>query len=294
MTRRHWTPNTIDLDVSVSRPTELLINQNFHTGWRSNVGQVRNHDGLLAVSLPAGIERVRLAFRPRSAMAGAVSSVIACLFACWLIGRERRRRRVKAAASLDGRRLTIAALVPLSLFAIVYGLIPESRAVSAPLRAPSGEDVLVSRVPPDAVGIGATFGRGIVLDAVRAPAAVVPGEPSTIEIDWRVVGTVPRDIDIVLSFESSGGALLWRADHDLISAALRFTDAPLGAAIRDLVPFLVPAATAANVDVWVGLRDAQSRRPLPVSANGRLTKADGRVLVATLRLPTPSDPPPGE
>jgi hypothetical protein len=297
VTRRHWTPSTIDLDVTLSRPAELLINQNFHTGWRSTVGQVRDHDGLLAVELPAGVEKVRLSFRPRSAIAGGVSSLVAFLIACWLIGRERRGNRVNAAPPLGGRWLTIAAVVPLALFAIIYGLIPESPALPAPLRAPSGEDVLALRVPPDALGVGVTFGRGIVLDAVRAPAAaaVVPGDPSMIEMDWRVAGTVPRDIDIVVSFESRGGALLGRADHDLISAALRFTDAPPGVTLRDIVPFLVPAAPGAtDLDVWVGLRDGGSHRPLHVSANNRLTRADGRVLVATLRPSIPSGAPSSE
>ena len=296
VTRRRWTPNTIDL-VTLSRPTELLINQNFHTGWRSNVGQVRNHGGLLAVALPAGAEEVRLSFRPRSAVAGAVSSLVACLIACWLIRRGRRGGKFSPAQSREGRWLTTATLVPLALFAIIYGLIPESRAVSAPLRAPTGEDVLVSGLPAGAVGIGATFGDGIVLDGVKAPpsAAVVPGDPSMIEIDWRVAGAVPRDTEIVLSFESRGGALLGQADHELVSAALRFTDAPPGVTLRDLIPFLVPAAAVANdVDVWVGVRDGGSHQPLRVSAKGRPTRADGRVLVATLSPPVPTGAPRGE
>jgi hypothetical protein len=284
VTRRHWTPNTIDLDVTLSRPTELLVNQNFHTGWRSNVGHVRSHDGLLAVALPPGIQSVRLSFRPRSAIAGAISSLVACLIACCIIGRERRRSRINAVQSLEAHWLIVAAVLPLALFAIIYGLISESRPVSAPLRAPSGEEVLAPRVSADSVGIGAIFGRGIVLDAVRPPAAaaVVPGDPSTIEIDWRVTGTSPRDTDIVVSFES-GARVLTRADHELVSAALRFTDAPRGVTLRDMVPFVIPpAASTGSIDVWVGVRDGGSHRPLRPSVAGRATRGDGRVLVITL------------
>ncbi|HTB74632.1 MAG TPA: hypothetical protein VK762_15390, partial [Polyangiaceae bacterium] len=179
----------------------------------------------------------------------------------------------------------------------IYGLIPESRAVSAPLRAPSGEEVLAPRLPADAVGIGATFGRGIVLDAVRPPAAaaVVPGDPSMIEIDWRIAGTVPRDIEIVVSFESSGGAVFAQANHELISAALRFADAPRGVTLRDVVPFVVPTAGAgADLDVWVGLRNGESHRRLRVSGTDRMTRADGRVLVTTLRPSVPSGAPSSE
>jgi hypothetical protein len=285
VTRRSWSPNAIDLDVTLSESAEVLVNQNFHTGWRTNVGQVRDHQGLLAVALPAGTRQVRLRFRPRSAIAGAVSSVVAFLLACWLIRRKGQRTRYLTTSPGEGwLRLGAAAALPLALFAIVYGLIPEARGAPTPLRAPSGEEVLASHAPGDALEIGAVFDRGIVLDAVRAPPAstMVHGDPNTIEIDWRVKGSVPRDIEILVSFESNG-AVLAQADHELISAALRFTDAPRGVTLRDVVPFVVPPAPgASDIEVWVGLFDGETRRPLSAPATNRTTRPDGRVLVASL------------
>ena len=179
-----------------------------------------------------------------------------------------------------------AAGVPLALFAILYGLIPETRAAKPPLRAPSGEAVLAPAAPPDALPINAELGQNITLTAVRPPeiSRIVPGEPSAIELDWRVAGSVPSDVDIVVSFES-GGAHRAEADHQLISAALRFTDAPRGVTLRDIVPFVFPA-TAGNgtLDVWVGLRDGATHRPQSVSAPNSTTRADGSVLAASLRL----------
>jgi hypothetical protein len=287
VTTRGWTPNGIDVDVALVRPTELLVNQNFHTGWRSNLGQVRSHDGLLAVALPAGSGHVRLRFRPRSAAAGAVSSILALAFACWLI--RRKGRGNEGSRRDEGRRLTAAAVVPLAMFAAVYGLLPERAAARPPLRAPSGEEILAPGTPYGAVPINATFGQGIVLDAVRAPerAEIVAGTPGAVEIDWRVVGSVPSAVEITVSLES-GGAVVARADHALVSAALQFSDAPRGVTLRDVVPFVFPPGTGrGDVEVWVGLRDLESHRPLPVSAAQDPTRGDGCVLVASLRAGSP-------
>lgn len=260
--RRAWSPNQIDLDVTLVRPATLLVNQNHHTGWRSNVGQVEDHDGLLAVALPSGTHHVQLRFRPRSAIAGAVSSVLALILAVWTIRRRRWDWRLMAAAGL-----------PLLAFGIVYAAFPEPRAFRPPLRAPSGEPVIAGRPLDDAIPVGAAFEQGIALDAVRAPAppTLVPGAPSALELDWRVIGTAPRDVQIVVSLRS-GGAIVAELNHELVSAALRLSDAPAGATLRDIVPFIVPRAASA-LDVWVGLRDAQSGRFLPITATGQAARA---------------------
>ncbi|HSS40003.1 MAG TPA: hypothetical protein VLT58_14645 [Polyangia bacterium] len=286
VTRRNWTPNSIDLDIALSRPTELLVNQNFHTGWRSNLGQVRDHDGLLAVALPAGVGKLRLSFRPRSAIAGAVSSIIALVIAVGFV-RRGRRREASPIWQHEGRWLIAAAGVPLTLFAIVYGAIREPLASPPPLSAPSGEPVLAPSPPADSLAVDASFGRNLVLAAVRPPErpSLVPGEPSAVELDWRVVGSLPDDLEVVVSLESRGSVLV-EADHQLISAALRFTDAPRGVTLRDIVPFLFPRASGgADVDVWVGVRKGGSHRALPVSAADKATRSDGRVLVTSIKSP---------
>jgi len=274
--RRAWAPNRIDLDVTLARPTTLLINQNHHTGWRSNVGQVEDHDGLLAVALPAGTQHVQLRFRPRSAIAGAVASLLAVILAVWVI----RRRR------WDGRLVLVA--LPLAAFAIVAGAIREPSASRPPLRAPSGEPVIAARPADDAIRVGARFGEGIVLDAVRAPAAasLVPGAPGALELDWRVAGAAPRDVQILVSLRS-GGTILAELNHELVSAALRFGDAPAGATLRDIVPFVVPRAAGA-LNVWIGLRDAQSGRPVPIVATGQAARVGAMVRLPS-ELSSPTD-----
>ena len=55
----------IDLEVELSRPARVYVNQNWHPGWRSNVGEAVSDEGLLAVDLPAGTHEVSLRFLPR-------------------------------------------------------------------------------------------------------------------------------------------------------------------------------------------------------------------------------------
>jgi hypothetical protein len=285
VTRRGWTPNTLDLDVALLRPSELLVNQNFHTGWRSNVGQVRSHDGLLAVALPTGVRHVRLSFRPRSAVAGAVSSMVALALAFWIL----RRIRQGAGGPLRGesRWLAAAAVIPFGVFATVYGLIREPMAERPPLRAPSGEEVLASAPPAGSRSIDATFGGAIVLEAVKLPPGdqIIPGSPTSVELDWRVVGSPPSDVEIAFAL-AVRGAVIARADHELLSAALRLNDAPRGVTLRDVVPFVFPEGLGPNdLDVWVGMRNLESHRPLPVSAPHEPTSESLGVLVSSLRSP---------
>jgi hypothetical protein len=283
--RRRWTPNAIDIDVALTRPTELLINQNFHPGWHSDTEGVDNYNGLLAVGLPTGVNHVRLRFRPRSAIAGAVSSLVAVLGAFWFIRRSRRLGSLWWPSTIQ---LVGVAGVPLALFACAYCLISERRPVAAAIRAPSGEEVLTSGPSPEAVRMDVGFGQAIVLDAVKTPdsLAVSPGEPISIELDWRVVGPVSRDVEISVSIETDG-RVVGRVDHELVSAAISFADAPRDATLRDMVPFVVPPSIGpAGLDVWVSVTADRSGSPLPITSKGT-AKANGRrVLVASLRPPS--------
>jgi hypothetical protein len=76
---RHWSPNALGFHVRVDRPTRLVINQNYHRGWKANVGAVVSDEGLLAVDLPAGESDVTLKFLPRSAIGGLITSALALL-----------------------------------------------------------------------------------------------------------------------------------------------------------------------------------------------------------------------
>ncbi|MBN2358440.1 MAG: hypothetical protein JXR83_03245 [Deltaproteobacteria bacterium] len=61
------TPNRWRLQVDLSKPSTLLVNQNYHRFWRLAAGEgaVVNHQGLLAVELPAGAQEIALRYYPQ-------------------------------------------------------------------------------------------------------------------------------------------------------------------------------------------------------------------------------------
>ena len=60
VTRTHWSPHRITLNVQLTKPGKLKVNQNWHRGWHSDVGEVLSDQGLLAVALPVGHYTVHL------------------------------------------------------------------------------------------------------------------------------------------------------------------------------------------------------------------------------------------
>ena len=89
-----WTPNHLELRVSLARPTELMINENWNEHWRASTGEVRALAGRLSVALPAGASDVVLDYRPKSFVVGAWVSVLAALAALVALARALRRPRV--------------------------------------------------------------------------------------------------------------------------------------------------------------------------------------------------------
>jgi hypothetical protein len=61
-----WTPNQLRYHVSVTAPTQLVVNQNYYPGWRleRGVGDITSRNGLLAVRIPAGSQDITLRFLP--------------------------------------------------------------------------------------------------------------------------------------------------------------------------------------------------------------------------------------
>ena len=94
VTRRSWTPHSIALTVSASEPTRIVINQNYHASWRSSVGEVVDHEGLLAIDVPTGRHELTLRFRDNTAMVGLTVSILAWLaLLVWLARAGVRRAR---------------------------------------------------------------------------------------------------------------------------------------------------------------------------------------------------------
>lgn len=86
-----WSPNRIELAVSLTRPATLLVNQNYQSGWSSSVGTVYSRDGLVAVDLPAGEHRLRLRMWPPLCTVGLLAMALALLVTAWLWRRDARR-----------------------------------------------------------------------------------------------------------------------------------------------------------------------------------------------------------
>jgi len=70
-----WSPNRINFHYELNHTDWLVINQNFNNGWK-NTRQfpIANHQGLLAIMLPAGTGTVSLYYLPNSFLAGILVS----------------------------------------------------------------------------------------------------------------------------------------------------------------------------------------------------------------------------
>ena len=58
------TPNLIRIRHRAAKPDTVVINQNFDRYWRADRGEVREHEGLLAVTLPSDRHEVKLSYVP--------------------------------------------------------------------------------------------------------------------------------------------------------------------------------------------------------------------------------------
>ncbi len=84
-----WTPNRLIYDVNVPAPTALIINQNMYPGWRVSQGaaSLSAYNGLIAVHLPAGKQRVVLRYVPRDFLLACLITLLALaiLIGVWLV-----------------------------------------------------------------------------------------------------------------------------------------------------------------------------------------------------------------
>jgi hypothetical protein len=92
-----WTPNRLDYEVNSPAPVQLIVNQNYDRGWRlaEGRGEVVEHHGLLAVQVPAGQQRLELAYRDSLALLGLVVVILTFIVGMVIAIYERYHRRVK-------------------------------------------------------------------------------------------------------------------------------------------------------------------------------------------------------
>ena len=247
--RLQWSPNRIELKADLNRPARMRINQNWHPGWKSSVGNVVSDNGLLAVDMPQGQSTFTVRFLPRSALGGAVATLLALGAAGWLVWAERRKKL--SLEDLAGwKKAAVALLIPVASLPLSWLVFREPpMPVQQPV-APNGAPVMVQELPAGASAVGAKFELPVVLEGFSA-APSRRGEPAAIELYWRVTGKVPVGTSIFVHFEGPGGQFS-RADHDMVSAFTDLRHAPKNALMRDVVPVALPDRQG-EWTVWVGL-----------------------------------------
>ncbi len=88
-----WSPNALTYQVDARGPAVLVINQNYDAEWRLVMGQgeVVDHQGLLAIRVPQGRQRVEIAYRDHLALVGALIGFVTLLAGIGLASSVRAR-----------------------------------------------------------------------------------------------------------------------------------------------------------------------------------------------------------
>jgi hypothetical protein len=100
VTRKAWSPNRIELEVDVKRPTTVIVNQNTDGGWRVEGGAFipEGAEGLLAARVAEGRHTVVFRYLPRAFVGGLAVSLLAAAGALAFLLTDRRARRSGAGA----------------------------------------------------------------------------------------------------------------------------------------------------------------------------------------------------
>ncbi len=279
ITEQSWSPDAIDLDVDVSRPTSVVVDQNWSSGWRASVGEVESLKGLLTVAIPAGKQTLSLRFRPRSATGGALTSLVAAAALGFLVWWRRRHDGLGPRGPLV---LGAAAAAPLLPLCLVATLVHEPRTVE-PAMTQDGHPLVVDALPPGTQAMGVRFASGVVLEGARlSNAHPGPATDLVLELDWRRDAVIDKGLGIFMHLEASEGKGM-NGDHVLLSSVLDLEDAPPGKVLRDVMPLWVPEDSKGKTwKVWVGLwRVRRGGERVHLDERGKATVDGDRVLVAT-------------
>jgi hypothetical protein len=287
--RRSWSPSRIRLHVDASRDARLIVNQNWHGGWHSNVGRVVSDSGRLALDLPPGTHEVELTFRSRSAIGGGLATLLALGAAVVLWARARKVDR------LEGRRAWATAfgltLLPLAAAGLVAGLIHEPGPLPTPLMTPGGEPMVADAPPAGARHLGVHFEQGIVLEAARL---VLPSprndQTLLVELDWKLDKPAPGALGIFVHIDAPDGEDSVNVDHVALSGAATLESLPVGPILRDETPPIVfperkspaPRTFKIYVGLWRARRDGSR---LTILDTGSAESEDNRVFLGSFTMP---------
>lgn len=88
---QYFSPNRIRIEIAVKNPGKLIINQNYHEAWRSNLGKLASYEGLLSLDLKErGAYQVILSYVPLDYYIGLIISLTS--MACILLFLNFQRR----------------------------------------------------------------------------------------------------------------------------------------------------------------------------------------------------------
>jgi len=261
-----WSPNRVALRVEVASPARVLVNQNWHPGWRASVGTVVSNEGLLAVDVPAGAHDVTLAFRPWSTFGGAAASTTALVALALLALRARRGRDL---LSRKQRVVTVLATVaPWLVAGAAKAASPEPRFPSPVLRNANGAPALVETdAPPAAPELGTAFSVPLRLESGRvlgpdAHAAV------TVELFLRRTGHLAKATTMFVHVERrkdlppppKNREDFFNADHQVVAGSFYLSDAPEGRLVRDVFGVKLEKAAPGTWDVFVAFGHVSGRQ----------------------------------
>lgn len=100
VTNVHRTPNTFVFDVVTAVPARVLLNTAYEKPWRSTVGTLGEENHQLVLDVGAGSHHVRVRYRPRLLIPGAVLTGGSLLgIVGFFLWDARRRRRLSADAA---------------------------------------------------------------------------------------------------------------------------------------------------------------------------------------------------
>lgn len=83
------TQNTFELDVQADAPGRVLLNSSFDLNWRSSAGTPVEQNKQLALDVPAGVHHVRMYYRPRLLILGALVTAASIAAVVWFLRRKR-------------------------------------------------------------------------------------------------------------------------------------------------------------------------------------------------------------
>jgi hypothetical protein len=92
-----WSPDALSFKIDAPMPTTMIVNQNYNPSWRltQGHGNVFASGGLLAVSVPEGLQTITLEYGENMLMLGAIISILTILAAITLWFLERTEGETK-------------------------------------------------------------------------------------------------------------------------------------------------------------------------------------------------------